>query len=131
MAYQSGFRASALAKNEAVRQQPPAGAGYAVRFVLIDLDEVADLATVAQQAGCEVLYVAPLRAVRTSAITAVSRARGILTLTGVPEYVEHGIAVGVGAIDERPEILINLAGARAEGAAFSAQLLRLARVWRP
>jgi hypothetical protein len=52
----------------------------------------------------------------------------MLTLTGVAEYVRAGIAVGIGVRDDRPEILVNLAAARAAGADFSAQLLLLARV---
>ncbi len=127
--YQHRFRSSALAREQALRQQPPAGVGFQARFVSIDLDEGVDLASVVAEAGCDVLYVAPLRAVGIRTITAVSRARGLLTLTGVADYVEAGLAVGVGLRGDRPEILVNVAASRAEGADFSAQLLRLARIW--
>ena len=49
----------------------------------------------------------------------------------MPEYVEEGIAVGIGLRNMRPLILINLEAARAEGAAFSSQLLSLARIVGP
>ena len=42
--------------------------------------------------------------------------------------MENGLAVGVGLRGKKPEILINLEAARAEGADFNAQLLRLARI---
>jgi hypothetical protein len=49
-------------------------------------------------------------------------------VTGVPEYVERGLAIGVGVKGERPEIVINLDASRAEGAELNAQVLRIARI---
>lgn len=126
--FQGRFGASNAAKQEALRQRPPEAAGYRVRFVPIDLDAIDDLGVALREAGVEVVYVAPLRAVNPAVITNASRAGGVLTMTGVPGYVELGLGVGVGARGDRPEILVNLGGSRAEGASFSAQLLRLARV---
>lgn len=128
VSYQGAFRASVLAKNEAIRQQPPVGTAYSVRFVSIDLDGGEGFRAEAVSAGCDVLYVTPLRSTSVRTIMTLSRERGMLTLTGVPEYVARGLAVGIGAVDDRPEILINLTAATAEGAVFSAQLLRLATV---
>ena len=127
--YQSGYRASRAAHDEAVRQRPPAEAESSVRFVSVDLDGGGDLAAALADPRFDVLYVAPLRAVGIADIATACRRRRLLCLTGVPEYVESGLAVGVGLRGERPEILVNLAAARAGGADFSAQLLRLARVW--
>jgi hypothetical protein len=42
--------------------------------------------------------------------------------------VDEGIAIGLDLKAERPEIVVNLEGARAEGADFTAQLLKLARL---
>jgi hypothetical protein len=126
--FQPHFRASVLAKDEALRQQVPPGAGYTIRMVPLALDDSTDLGEAARHAGCTVLYVTPLRAVDVGLIAAAGRDRGMLTLTGVAEYVAVGIAVGIGLRGDRPEILVNLAAARQEGADFSAQLLRLARV---
>ena len=81
--------------------------------------------------GIRVLYVAPLRAVAIGEVVAISRARKITTLTGVPEFVEKGIALGIALRAERPLILVHLAAARAEGADFNSQLLKLARVLFP
>ncbi len=127
--YQPHVRASVLARDEALRQRAPREAGYAVRMVPIALDDTTDLGEAAVAAGCNALYVTPLRAVTMARIAAVGRTRGLLTLTGVPEYVPGGLAIGIGLRGDRPEILVNLAASRQEGADFSAQLLRLAQVW--
>lgn len=127
--FQPDVRASVLAKDEAMRQAVPGGVGFAVHMVPIALGSDTDIGQAATEAGCKVLYVTPLRAVDVTALAAASRARGILTFTGVPEYVPAGVAVGIGLKGDRPEILVNLAAARGGGADFSAQLLRLARVW--
>jgi hypothetical protein len=81
--------------------------------------------------GIRVLYVAPLRAVAIEDIVAISRARKITTITGVPEFVEKGIALGLALRAERPLVLVHLSAARAEGADFNSQLLKLARVLFP
>jgi hypothetical protein len=77
------------------------------------------------------IYVAPLRSVDVTEIGQITRQRRIRTVTGVPEYVDLGIAVGIGLRNKRPLIIINLASARAEGADFSSQLLSLARIVGP
>ena len=78
--------------------------------------------------GADVLYITPMRAVDLGSITKQTRAAARVTLTGVPEYVDAGIAVGVDLQGERPRILINLAAARAEGADFDSRLLKLAKI---
>ena len=128
VAYQGRLRASALVAEEALRQAPPPGFPFPVQYVAIDLDTTTDLAGALARAGCDVLYVAPLRAYRVADIAAAGQARRILTLTGVPDYVEAGLGVGIGLRGDRPEILVNLAAARAEGADFSATFLQLATV---
>jgi hypothetical protein len=64
-------------------------------------------------------------------IVAISRAHRITTLTGVPGFVEKGIALGLALRAERPLILVHLVAARAEGADLDSQLLKLARVLSP
>ena len=75
-----------------------------------------------------ILYIAPLRTLELNRITRLSRARKLMTLTGVPHYVKSGLAVGIGVRGKNPRIIINLPAARAEGSNFSSQLLRLAKV---
>lgn len=79
----------------------------------------------------DVVYVAPVRAVAIDAIGKISRYRRLRTITGVPEYVEAGIAVGIGIRRDRPLIIVHLEHSRAEGSAYSSQLLALARIVGP
>lgn len=83
------------------------------------------------ETDASIIYVAPLRSVDVSDIGQITRERKIRTVTGVPEYVDLGIAVGIGLRNKRPLIIINLGSARAEGSDFSSQLLSLARIVGP
>lgn len=103
----------------------------AVRCVPVPVDDADDLEARAEALGVDVLYVAPLRALDVGRIAGTARARRLRTLTGVPDYVVDGLAVGIGLDGRRPEILINRRAAEAEGADFNVQLLRLARLVNP
>lgn len=130
--YQSGFRASHRAMDEfqeAIRTTAQKDfEKVSIRAVPIDLDKVSDLEKALNDKKVSVIYLAPLRAYEINAIAAISRAKKVVTLTGVPEYAEKGIAVGLGMKGESPEIIINLPAAREAGSDFSANLLKLARV---
>ena len=105
--------------------------GLTVNCVAIEWTSAPDVEAAVVRKGIRVLYVAPLRAVAIEEIVAISRARKITTLTGVPDFVAKGIALGLALRAERPLILVHLAAARAEGADFNSQLLKLARVLVP
>jgi hypothetical protein len=100
-----------------------------LRAVQIEIGS-AGIAAQLESLHVEALYVPPLRALSLADVTAAARAGGIRTLTGVPSYVHAGVAVGLAVRDDRPEILVNLPAARAEGIDFSSQLLNVARVIR-
>ncbi len=76
----------------------------------------------------DILYITPLRATGIKEIIRACGAGKILTLTGVPEYVTDGVAIGIGIKGEKPRILINITSAKNEGSDFSSQLLKLAMV---
>jgi hypothetical protein len=130
--FQSRYRTSANVADEVclALRVLPAGALGAIELscVAIDLDATSALDSALKRNRVQVLYVSPLRAVPLADVTAVSRSAGITTLTGVPRYVETGLAIGLDMKGERPEILINLAASRAEGADLTAHLLKLARL---
>ncbi|MCI0688013.1 MAG: YfiR family protein [Sporichthyaceae bacterium] len=130
--YQGRYRISAGIADEvhrAIAELPAtATGGLSPRSVLIDLDITPDLGPALRRLEVNVLYVSPLRAVDLATVAAVTRTGQITSLTGVPRYVEIGLAVGLDMKGERPQIVVNLGASRAEGADFSAQLLKLARV---
>ena len=102
--------------------------GIPVRCVPIALESLDELGRHIERHGLDALYVSPLRAVEIEQLASLARRSHVSTLASVPAYVENGLAVGVGLRGKKPEILINLEAARAEGADFNAQLLRLARI---
>lgn len=127
--YQSGYRDSLLVKDDVVatveRLKLP------IRCIPLEVGSEELLQTQLSQVRNVVVYVTPLRSVDVGEIARISRSRGLRTVTGVPEYVDEGIAVGIGERKARPLIIINLRGARAEGSDFSSQLLGLARIVGP
>lgn len=130
LVYQKKFRGSLIVKNKAVEATPSLKkmGGFNSRCVEIDISDAADLAKAISKNGVDILYIAPLRAVEMEKIAAASRARQTMTLTGVPEYVESGLAVGIGMQGGKPRIIINLPAAKAEGVDFDSRLLKLAKI---
>ena len=130
--YQRMFKTSNNIKDDWLRAiseaKVPTMIGLPYRSVAIDAHNDDQLLAELVAQGVDVLYLTPLRAVDLKGITGICRDRQILTLTGVPEYVDSGIAVGIGIKGERPQIIINLNAARTAGADFSSQLLKLAKV---
>lgn len=129
--YQSKFRASANVADEIRRtagRLSGAGNGAVLRVIALDLDDTSDLESALSRLQLTVLYVSPLRAVDLESVAAATRKARILTLTGVPRYVAAGLSIGIDLKGERPDIVINLPAAKAEGADLDAQLLKLARV---
>jgi hypothetical protein len=56
---------------------------------------------------------------------------GVLSISGNPEFVLRGdVAIGVGAKEQKPEILVHLRRVKTEGHDLSAGLLEVARVIR-
>lgn len=110
------------------RVRDEGAAGPSFQIVAIDLDEIQDLAEALERHQVLVLYVSPLRAMDVKDIALVARRGGVVTLTGVPRYVQAGLGIGLDLKDNRPEIIINLSATRAEGADLDAQLLKLARI---
>jgi hypothetical protein len=99
-----------------------------VRVQAVSFERESDLETALAATTGNAVYIAPLRSVDISKVIGVSQRRGLLTLTGVPDYVDRGASVGIGVRGEKPLVIINLASAKAVGADFSSQLLSIAKV---
>ena len=76
----------------------------------------------------DVLYLAPMRSLDLAAIAIQSRERGKVTVTGVPAYVELGVAVGIDLLGGKPRVLVNLEAAKGAGADFASGLLNIAKI---
>lgn len=98
------------------------------RYVLINLSRLSEFKAILAREKVDIVYITPLRAIAVETLVSHCRSMGITSLTGVPAYCELGIAISIGTKGESPIIIINLPGARSEGADFSSRLLKLARV---
>lgn len=99
-----------------------------IRFVSLEASTAGELRRRLEQEGVDILYVTPLRAHDIAAVSQVSGDLGVVTMTGVREYVEDGIGLGLGMRGGRPEILVNLDVCRKAGMDLSSELLKLATV---
>ena len=99
-----------------------------IRVARIELRANAPVDERIAESGANVLYLTPGLQTRLEAVVQISQAQGLVSLTGVPDFVTQGVAVGIGVRQDKPEILINLPSARLEGSRFDASLLRLSRV---
>lgn len=126
VAYQSGFRSSATTRDE-VDAALKVAADRRIRVVMIDLDRD-DLGEVLRHQRITILYVAPLRGYSIASIAAAGANAHTITITGVPQYVEQGLAVGARLQGQRPKLMVNLPASRRCGANFTAELLKLAQV---
>jgi len=102
-----------------------------IKYYTIEYTNPADLQRFVKQRGISVLYVAPGNTRNLPDLVRVSQSLGLTSATGVPEYVRKGVAVGIGVVQDRPQILINLVAAKAEGSDFDASLLRIAVIIGP
>lgn len=102
--------------------------GLPMKYYTIEFTGVADLERFVKEKKISVLYIAPGNVKGLAALLKVSEDLRLTTLTGVPDYVRRGVAVGIGLNQDKPQILINLASARAQGCDFDASLLRIATV---
>jgi hypothetical protein len=100
-----------------------------IRAVALEYRDPVSLEKAVRNGGINVFYIAPGNADSLQQLLRVSHIRGITTATGVPEYVQRGVAIGIGIkADKKPDILINLPNSRQEGSEFDASLLRIATV---
>ncbi|MFH2025621.1 MAG: YfiR family protein [bacterium] len=102
--------------------------GFPVRILACDLRAAAELREFILDHNIDIIYIAPLRAVPVDALTDISRDLGVLSFTGVTDYMKHGVSVGLDIKDDRPKILVNQNNARQEGTDFSSRLLHLAKI---
>jgi YfiR/HmsC-like len=100
-----------------------------IKAVALEYTNPKSLAETVRTQGINVFYIAPGNANTLNELLRMSHTKGITTATGVPEYVQRGVAIGIGKkADQKPDILINLPSSRQEGSEFDASLLRIATV---
>lgn len=128
--YQGRVRESDLVRIElerAIDELSVAG-GLSFGHRVIDIGDGSDLEAQVRDAPIDVIYIAPLRAVGADRVARLCHEAGLLTMTGVPRYVDQGVGVGVDLTGTRLALLVNLNAVRRSGTELSARILALSRI---
>jgi hypothetical protein len=102
--------------------------GIPFNFMEIEFSDEKKLDEVIKKRRINVLYVSSDGSAMIKKISPITQAGKVLTITGSVDYVSQGISVGLAVKEEKPQIVINLPSARAEGSDFSANLLKVCKV---
>lgn len=127
--YDDGYPSSLTAKAEIERIVPffPEIQNRRVRFVYIN-QSFHDWQERSKEFGINILYFTPTTPLLPERDVRFCREKKIISMSGVVEYVEAGLSIGILVSDGKPLPLINLPAALAEGADFNSRLLQLSRV---
>jgi ABC-type sugar transport system substrate-binding protein len=132
VAYQSQHVASRTLMEAFRAAAEEAGAieimGRRVRVVAIDIGGGDRLVENLASESADVVYLTPLRGVNVRELARAATRAGILSVTGVPDYMLRAVCVGFDDRGGRPRILINRDESLAAGTAFAAQLLQRAEI---
>jgi hypothetical protein len=104
--------------------------GLPMRSTRLTYSGAASLASAVQREGIDVIYICPGLDSELGGILEVAKQSHVLSMGSREEYINKGASLGVFLISGKPTICVNLAAAKAEGAAFGSDLLRLAKVIR-
>jgi len=102
--------------------------GLPMKVTQVSYSNGPTLMSAAASQGVDVLYVCVGLEADLPAIIEVTRKRRNVSIGSREEQVQRGLALGVFQVDGKPTIVVNLPAAKAEGSAFSSDLLRLAKV---
>jgi len=132
--YEKNYELSCLIKDEFVAavQDKTEIEGLPVRLTEMAVEEVNLFAELFSQEKIFFLYVAPLspsaQKNQLKKILALCNEFKIGTFTGETQYVDLGVAIGLGVADEKAQVIINLQAARKQGLELSSQLLRMSSI---
>lgn len=122
--YDSGNSGSADQKDSIVAALT-ASAGKTVAGKHLEVKPITGLG---DMADVDVVYIAAGNDGRLDNILEECKKLTMLTVTGVPDYAEKGVALTLSIENKKPKIVINKAGADSCGVEFSSQILALAKV---
>lgn len=104
--------------------------GLPFRTLRLPLASPEQLAKGIAQEGVDALFVLGSSKEELGGIQKVARQQKVLTMASREEQVSAGLSLGVFVIDGKTSLLINMTASREEGAVFSSEILKLAKVIR-
>jgi hypothetical protein len=102
--------------------------GLRLQVVKLDATDLGALQRTLVRDDVDAMYVASGLEASVAMLSKLAREVGITTMASESQYVYDGLALGVFVRDNRPTVLLNRTAAEAEGAAFAAGLLGVARL---
>jgi hypothetical protein len=130
--YRSGNAASESCANEILQGfkglEKFAVHGLPFKAMRIAYDTGGSMKDLIRSEGVDALYACNGLDSEIDAIAALGQERKIITMGAREEYVKRALTIGVFTIDGAPSILINWGESQKEGASFSSDLVRLAKV---
>lgn len=89
---------------------------------------IKEISALSQLQGINIVYVTPGSDSFISGIVSKCHADKILSVSGVGDYVQKGLAIAIDLNDQKPRIVINKTGAELSGADLSSKILALAKI---
>lgn len=102
--------------------------GLSLKIVQVPFASGPALQAAASGQSIDVFYICVGLEADLPAIIETTRKRRAVSIGSREDQVQRGLALGVFQIEGKPTIVVNLPAAKAEGSAFSSDLLRLAKV---
>ncbi len=102
--------------------------GLPFKAMRIAYDVAGSMKDLIRNEGIDALYACNGLDNEVDAIASFAQERKIITMGAREEYVNKALAIGVFVIEGKPSILINWGESQKEGASFSSDLVRLAKV---
>lgn len=102
--------------------------GLPFKALRIAYDSGSSMKDLIRNEGIDALYACGGLDSEIDGLATIAGERKIITMGAREDYVNKGLAIGVFVIEGKPTILINWGESQKEGAAFSSDLVRLAKV---
>ncbi len=102
--------------------------GLSLKIIQLPFASGPALQAAASGQSIDVFYICVGLEADLPAIIETTRKRRAVSIGSREDQVQRGLALGVFQIEGKPTIVVNLPAAKAEGSAFSSDLLRLAKV---
>jgi len=99
-----------------------------IKFLPLEMNSTDNLENLLKKNLINAVIITPLRAVEISEIVKITQSNKILSFGLLSHYTSMGVALSLDIKADRPQILINLSSAKKEGADFSSNLLKLAKI---
>jgi len=129
--FDGGSAASSRARGDLVRELHSPNLqsilGRGVKVLELNL-AAGGLADALRSEHVSAVYLTPGLDAYLNGVLAAAESAHVTTLGGSESYARRGVAVGVSAESGRPQLFVNLASARADGADLPSSLLRLTTV---